>query len=186
LVKANWLASPPLVIAYGLIGSIRYDISKEALGIDLNGHDVYLKDIWPTQSEIDEVLQKVNTEMFHKEYAAVFDGDESWQAIQIPQSQTYAWDVDSTYIRHPPFFENIDQPAKPIENIKNARILAILGDSVTTLEPGASELFTHGLRCKPFSTAFLASKPAANITLGFEVFVHEVIAEITTSPCTKG
>lgn len=132
LVKTNWLASPPLVIAFGLAGSIRNDITQEALGTDAQGNNVYLKDIWPSQAEIDEVLQKVNTDMFHKEYAAVFEGDESWKAIQIPDSQTYEWDEHSTYIRHPPFFEGIDQPPQPIQNIQSARILAVLGDSVTT------------------------------------------------------
>lgn len=132
LVKTNWLASPPLVVAFGLLGTIRSDITSTALGHDQQGQPVYLKDIWPSQIEIDEVLQKVNTQMFHKEYAAVFDGDEKWQAIQIPDSETYEWDEQSTYIRHPPFFEGIDQPAKPIQDILNANILAILGDSVTT------------------------------------------------------
>ncbi len=132
LVKTNWLASPPLVVAFGLLGTIRKDITTEALGEDQNGKAIYLKDIWPSQAEIDQVLQKVNTEMFHKEYAAVFDGDAQWQSIQIPQSQTYEWAEDSTYIRHPPFFEDIDKPAKPIKNIETARILAVLGDSVTT------------------------------------------------------
>ncbi|TCM63243.1 aconitate hydratase [Acinetobacter calcoaceticus] len=132
LVKTNWLASPPLVIAFGLAGTIRTDISHDPLGVDQQGQNVYLKDIWPSQAEIDEVLKQVNTEMFHKEYAAVFDGDARWQAIQIPDSQTYAWVEDSTYIRHPPFFEHIDQPAAPIENIQQASILALLGDSVTT------------------------------------------------------
>lgn len=132
LVKTNWLASPPLVVAFGLLGTIRKDITTEALGEDQNGKAIYLKDIWPSQAEIDHVLQKVNTEMFHKEYAAVFDGDAQWQSIQIPQSQTYEWAEDSTYIRHPPFFDGIDKPAKPIKNIENARILAVLGDSVTT------------------------------------------------------
>ncbi|ENV35168.1 aconitate hydratase AcnA [Acinetobacter gerneri] len=132
LVKTNWLASPPLVIAFGLAGSIRNDITQEALGTDAQGNNVYLKDIWPSQAEIDEVLQKVNTDMFHKEYAAVFEGDESWKAIQIPDSQTYEWDEHSTYIRHPPFFEGIDQPPQPIQNIQSARILAVLGDLVTT------------------------------------------------------
>ncbi len=132
LVKTNWLASPPLVVAFGLLGTIRKDITTEALGEDQNGKAIYLKDIWPSQAEIDQVLQKVNTEMFHKEYAAVFDGDAQWQSIQIPQSQTYEWAEDSTYIRHPPFFDGIDKPAKPIQNIENARILAVLGDSVTT------------------------------------------------------
>lgn len=132
LVKTNWLASPPLVIAFGLVGSIRVDITKEALGEDAQGNPVYLKDIWPTPEEINEALNSVTTEMFNHEYAAVFDGDETWQAIQIPQSQTYEWAEDSTYIRHPPFFEHIDQPEQPIRPIENARILAILGDSVTT------------------------------------------------------
>ncbi len=132
LVKTNWLASPPLVIAFGLLGTIRKDITTEALGVDQQGKNVYLKDIWPTQAEIDIALQQVNTAMFHKEYAAVFDGDAKWQAIQIPDTQTYAWDDNSTYIRHPPFFEGIERPAKPIQNIENASILAVLGDSVTT------------------------------------------------------
>ncbi|MBI0396804.1 aconitate hydratase AcnA [Acinetobacter bereziniae] len=132
LVKTNWLASPPLVVAFGLLGTIRSDITTTALGVDPQGKLIYLKDIWPTQIEIDAVLQKVNTQMFHKEYAAVFDGDEKWQAIQIPDSETYEWDEQSTYIRHPPFFEGIDQPAKPIQDILNANILAVLGDSVTT------------------------------------------------------
>lgn len=132
LVKTNWLASPPLVVAYGLAGNIRTDLTTQPIGQDQNGQDVYLKDIWPSQFEIDQVLQKVNTDMFHKEYAAVFDGDATWQAIQIPQSQTYAWQDNSTYIRHPPFFEEINQPPKAICNIEQARILAVLGDSVTT------------------------------------------------------
>ncbi|MFC2994152.1 aconitate hydratase AcnA [Acinetobacter sichuanensis] len=132
LVKTNWLASPPLVIAFGLMGTIRKDITQEPLGIDPQGQHIYLKDIWPSQAEIDDVLKQLNTEMYHKEYAQVFDGDEKWQAIQIPDSQTYEWDEKSTYIRHPPFFEGIDQPAKSIENIVAANILAVLGDSVTT------------------------------------------------------
>ncbi|MFH7766033.1 aconitate hydratase AcnA [Acinetobacter sp. BSP-28] len=132
LVKTNWLASPPLVVAYGLVGNIRTDLTAEPIGEGFNGQAVYLKDIWPTQVEIDAALQNVNTEMFHKEYAEVFEGDAKWKAIQIPQSQTYAWDEQSTYIRHPPFFAEIDQPVRPIQQIKLARILAVLGDSVTT------------------------------------------------------
>ncbi|WP_244783375.1 aconitate hydratase AcnA [Acinetobacter sp. F-1] len=132
LVKTNWLASPPLVVAYGLVGNIRTDLTAEPIGEGFDGQAVYLKDIWPTQMEIDAALQNVNTEMFQKEYAEVFEGDAKWKAIQIPQSQTYAWDEQSTYIRHPPFFAKIDQPVRPIQPIKQARILAILGDSVTT------------------------------------------------------
>lgn len=132
LVKTNWLASPPLVVAYGLVGNIRTDLTAEPIGEGFDGQAVYLKDIWPTQMEIDAALQNVNTEMFQKEYAEVFEGDAKWKAIQIPQSQTYAWDEQSTYIRHPPFFAEIDQPMRPIQPIKQARILAVLGDSVTT------------------------------------------------------
>ncbi|WP_312157848.1 aconitate hydratase AcnA [Acinetobacter variabilis] len=132
LVKTNWLASPPLVVAYGLVGNIRTDLTTEPIGEGFDGQAVYLKDIWPTQGEIDAALQNVNTEMFHKEYAEVFEGDAKWKAIQIPQSQTYAWDEQSTYIRHPPFFAEIDQPVRPIQPISQARILAVLGDSVTT------------------------------------------------------
>ncbi|WP_443612660.1 aconitate hydratase AcnA [Acinetobacter pseudolwoffii] len=132
LVKTNWLASPPLVVAYGLVGNIRTDLTAEPIGEDFDGQAVYLKDIWPTQMEIDAALQYVNTEMFQKEYAEVFEGDAKWKAIQISQSQTYAWDEQSTYIRHPPFFAEIDQPVRPIQPIKQAQILAILGDSVTT------------------------------------------------------
>ncbi|HQZ58885.1 MAG TPA: aconitate hydratase AcnA, partial [Acinetobacter sp.] len=132
LVKTNWLASPPLVVAYGLTGNIRTDLTTQPIGQGKNGDDVYLKDIWPSQTEIDQVLTNVNTAMYHKEYAAVFDGDATWQAIQIPQSQTYAWQSNSTYIRHPPFFETIHQPPQALANIEQARILAVLGDSVTT------------------------------------------------------
>jgi len=132
LVKTNWLASPPLVVAYGLVGNIRTDLTAEPIGEGFDGQAVYLKDIWPTQMEIDAALQNLNTEMFHKEYAEVFEGDAKWKAIQIPQSQTYTWDEQSTYIRHPPFFAEIDQPVRPIQQIKQARILAVLGDSVTT------------------------------------------------------
>ncbi|HAB44189.1 MAG TPA: aconitate hydratase AcnA [Acinetobacter sp.] len=132
LVKTNWLASPPLVVSYGLVGNIRTDLTAEPIGEGFDGQAVYLKDIWPTQMEIDAALQNLNTEMFHKEYAEVFEGDAKWKAIQIPQSQTYTWDEQSTYIRHPPFFAEIDQPVRPIQQIKQARILAVLGDSVTT------------------------------------------------------
>ena len=132
LVKTNWLASPPLVVAFALAGNIRQDLTLVPLGVDHLGHSVYLKDIWPSQAEIDQALQHVSTQMFNHEYAAVFTGDANWQAIQIPTSKTYVWQGDSTYIRHPPFFDAIDQAAKPITDIQQARILAILGDSVTT------------------------------------------------------
>ncbi|WP_439862150.1 aconitate hydratase AcnA [Pseudomonas sp. MBLB4136] len=132
LVKTNWLASPPLVVAYALAGSVRMHIGEEPLGHGKDGKPVYLKDIWPSQKEIAEAIQKVDTAMFHKEYAEVFAGDEQWQAIQVPDADTYAWQADSTYIQHPPFFENIAGAPPHIGDIHQARILALLGDSVTT------------------------------------------------------
>lgn len=132
LVKTNWLASPPLVVAYALAGSVRVDLTKDALGTGKDGQPVYLRDIWPTQQEIAEAVAKVDTAMFHKEYAEVFAGDAQWQAIEVPQAATYVWQDDSTYIQHPPFFDDIGGPLPEIKDIQGARILALLGDSVTT------------------------------------------------------
>ncbi|MDH0745404.1 aconitate hydratase AcnA [Pseudomonas sp. GD03842] len=132
LVKTNWLASPPLVVAYALAGSVRIDLSSEPLGEGSDGQPVYLRDIWPTQQEIAEAVMKVSTGMFHKEYAEVFAGDEQWQAIQVPEAATYVWQDDSTYIQHPPFFDDVAGPLPVVADIHAARVLAILGDSVTT------------------------------------------------------
>ncbi|MEP9316195.1 aconitate hydratase AcnA [Pseudomonas sp. LABIM340] len=132
LVKTNWLASPPLVVAYALAGTVRTDLTKDPLGTGKDGKPVYLKDIWPSQQEIAEAVQKVDTEMFHKEYAEVFQGDEKWRAIQVPDAQTYTWQDDSTYIQHPPFFEHIAEAPPKVADIQGANILAVLGDSVTT------------------------------------------------------
>jgi aconitate hydratase len=132
LVKTNWLASPPLVVAYALAGTVRLDLSKDPLGVGEDGEPVYLRDIWPSQAEIAEAIQRVDTAMFHKEYAEVFAGDEHWQAIKVPHTDTYAWQADSTYIQHPPFFESIAEAPPHIGDIHQARILALLGDSVTT------------------------------------------------------
>ena len=132
LVKTNWLASPPLVVAYALAGSVRIDLSSEALGLGKDGKPVYLRDIWPSQQEIADAVAKVDTAMFHKEYAEVFAGDAQWQAIEVPQAATYVWQDDSTYIQHPPFFDDITGPLPVIEDIHGARVLALLGDSVTT------------------------------------------------------
>lgn len=132
LVKTNWLASPPLVVAYALAGTVRIDISREPLGTGKDGQPVYLRDIWPSSQEIAAAVAQVDTAMFHKEYAEVFAGDEQWQAIEVPQAATYVWQADSTYIQHPPFFDNIGGPLPVIEDVKNANILALLGDSVTT------------------------------------------------------
>ncbi|MCX4066446.1 aconitate hydratase AcnA [Pseudomonas sp. S1Bt30] len=132
LVKTNWLASPPLVVAYALAGTVRIDISSEPLGNDQQGNPVYLKDIWPSSQEIADAVAQVNTGMFHKEYAEVFAGDEQWQAIEVPQAATYVWQKDSTYIQHPPFFDDIAGPLPVIKDITGANVLALLGDSVTT------------------------------------------------------
>ncbi len=129
-VKANWLASPPLVVAYALAGSTAVDLTSEPLGHDENGEPVYLRDVWPSNQEIADEVMKVNEGMFNKQYADVFSGDETWQAIKVDDSMTYDWDDKSTYIRNPPYFQldNTHQLA-PVEN---ARILAMLGDSITT------------------------------------------------------
>lgn len=132
LVKTNWLASPPLVVAYALAGTVRIDISSEPLGNDQQGNPVYLKDIWPSSQEIADAVAQVSTGMFHKEYAEVFAGDEQWQAIEVPQAATYVWQKDSTYIQHPPFFDDIAGPLPVIKDVKGANVLALLGDSVTT------------------------------------------------------
>jgi aconitate hydratase len=132
LSPTNWLASPPLVVAYALAGNVRRDLTREPIGTGTDGQPVYLKDIWPTQSEIAEAVELVNTEMFRKEYAEVFDGDETWKAIEVPDSKVYQWSEDSTYIQHPPFFAGMGREPDEIEDVKDARILALLGDSVTT------------------------------------------------------
>jgi aconitate hydratase len=132
LVKTNWLASPPLVVAYALAGSVRVDLSSEPLGEGTDGKPVYLRDIWPSQKEIADAVMNVSTGMFHKEYAEVFAGDEQWQAIEVSKDPTYVWQDDSTYIQHPPFFDDVAGPLPVIADVQKARVLAILGDSVTT------------------------------------------------------
>ncbi|NIG77572.1 aconitate hydratase AcnA [Klebsiella sp. Ap-873] len=132
LVKTNWLASPPLVVAYALAGNMNIDLTKEPLGQDKNGADVYLKDIWPGSQEIAAAVAQVTTEMFHKEYAEVFEGTEEWRNIEVERSATYGWQDDSTYIRLSPFFDEMGAEPKPVEDIHGANVLAMLGDSVTT------------------------------------------------------
>lgn len=131
-VRANWLASPPLVVAYALGGSTCMDLSTEPLGKDKQGKDVYLKDIWPSNAEIAMEVAKVSGAMFHKEYAEVFQGDAHWQAIQTDTGKTYHWNKESTYIQHPPFFETMKTKPDPIAPIKEAYLLALFGDSITT------------------------------------------------------
>ncbi|MEO1903264.1 MAG: aconitate hydratase AcnA [Alcanivorax sp.] len=131
-VRTNWLASPPLVVAYALAGTVKINLEKEPLGQDQDGNDVFLKDIWPSGKEIQDALVAVDTEMFSKEYASVFDGDEIWRSLPIPESKTYEWDEHSTYIQNPPFFEGLTEQVDDVQPVKNARILALLGDSITT------------------------------------------------------
>ncbi|UBN56074.1 aconitate hydratase AcnA [Pantoea agglomerans] len=132
LVKTNWLASPPLVVAYALAGNMKINLQTDPLGQDAQGKDVYLKDIWPSPEEIATAVQQVTSDMFHKEYAEVFYGTKEWQQIKVSEAATYAWDEGSTYIRLSPFFDDMEREPKPVEDIKGARVLAMLGDSVTT------------------------------------------------------
>ncbi|MFT4059136.1 MAG: aconitate hydratase AcnA [Legionella sp.] len=131
-VRANWLASPPLVVAYALSGTTCSDISKDPIGQDNKGNDVYLKDIWPTNEEIAAEVAKVTGTMFRKEYAEVFKGDEYWQSIKTSTGKTYEWNPNSTYIQHPPFFDDLKTKPDAIKPIKQAYILALFGDSITT------------------------------------------------------
>ena len=132
LVKANWLASPPLVVAYALAGTTRIDLQNNPIGKDEKGNPIYLQDIWPSNSEIADTLPAVSKDMFNKEYKEVFEGDEMWKQIQINHAHTFSWSENSTYIKHPPFFENMSLEYEPIKEIEEANILALLGDSVTT------------------------------------------------------
>jgi aconitate hydratase len=132
-VRANYLASPPLVVAYALAGSMNIDVSSEPLGTGSDGQPVYLKDIWPTEREIQEtVLSAVTAEMFRAQYASVFEGDDRWKNLPVPTGDNFAWDDDSTYIRKPPFLENLTSEPAPLTDIAGARVLALLGDSITT------------------------------------------------------
>jgi len=131
-VRTNWLASPPLVVAYALAGTVKIDLDKDPIGKDNDGNPVYLKDIWPSSDEIQAELVKINNDMFRSQYASVFDGDETWQSLPIPDSQTYDWDSQSTYIQNPPFFDGLTAEIDDVTPVKDARILALLGDSITT------------------------------------------------------
>ena len=163
LVKTNWLASPPLVVAYALAGNVRVDLTREPLGHTPDGEPVYLKDLWPSQQEIAEAVTQVQTAMFRKEYGQVFDGDANWQSIQVPESKVYAWSEDSTYIRRPPFFDGLKAEPEPLADIRGARILALLGDSITTDHispagafradtPAGKYLQAHGVEPKDFNS----------------------------------
>lgn len=132
-VKMNYLASPPLVIAYALAGSMNFDFEVDALGVDADGNDIFLKDIWPDAAEVQDTIDSsINKEMFDHEYSGVFDGDERWRSLQTPEGSTFEWDEESTYVRKPPYFDGMTMETTPVSDIVGARVLAKLGDSVTT------------------------------------------------------
>ena len=163
-VKMNYLASPPLCVAYALAGTMDTDLYAEPLGEDDHGEPVYLRDIWPTAAEVSEtVLDAVQSDMFRKSYAEVFDGDERWSSLEVPTGDSFAWPEDSTYVRRPPFFEDLPREPEPIRDIEGARVLAVLGDSVTTdhISPAGSikrdgpagrYLIEHGVQPKDFNS----------------------------------
>ncbi|MDH0444412.1 aconitate hydratase AcnA [Stutzerimonas stutzeri] len=132
LVKANWLASPPLVVAFALAGTTRINMDREPLGYDGQNQPVYLKDIWPSSAEIAEAVARIDGEMFRSRYADVFSGDEHWQKIPVSAGDTYQWNAGSSYVQNPPYFEDIGQPPAPPADVENARVLAVFGDSITT------------------------------------------------------
>ncbi|MEY4898944.1 MAG: aconitate hydratase 1 [Actinomycetota bacterium] len=132
-VKMNYLASPPLVIAYALAGTMNFDFEKDALGQDVAGNDVYLADIWPSAAEVQKTIDSsIDTEMFVRQYASVFDGDDRWKSIPTPIGNVFEWDETSTYVRKPPYFDGMTVETSPVSDISGARVLALLGDSVTT------------------------------------------------------
>ncbi|MBX5440254.1 MAG: aconitate hydratase AcnA [Solirubrobacteraceae bacterium] len=132
-VKMNYLASPPLVVAYAIAGTMDIDLYHDPLGQDRDGNDVYLRDIWPSEQEIAQTIEEaVQADMFRKSYGEVFEGDERWRSLDVPTGDRFAWDPDSTYVRQPPFFEGLPAEPAPLEDIRGARVLAKLGDSVTT------------------------------------------------------
>jgi aconitate hydratase len=132
-VKMNYLASPPLVVAYAIAGTMDHDFERDALGKDTSGNEVFLKDIWPTPQEIQSVIDSsISSEMFKKDYATVFEGDHRWKSLATPTGKTFEWDLRSTYVRKPPYFEGMPKEPTPVKDISGARVLAVLGDSVTT------------------------------------------------------
>jgi aconitate hydratase len=163
-VRANYLASPPLVVAYALAGDMNIDLTTEPLGTDKDGNDVYLKDIWPTNAEISELVEKtVTREAFLKKYAEVFKGDEKWQAVDVSGSETYDWPPESTYIQNPPYFQGMAATKGTIKNVEGAKVLAVLGDMVTTdhispaggfaqSTPAGKFLLEHGVAVREFNS----------------------------------
>ena len=163
-VKMNYLASPPLVVAYALAGSMNFDFETDALGKDVDGNDVYLKDIWPSPDEVQEVIDSsISREQFIKQYATVFDGDERWTSLPTPEGPIFEWDADSTYVRKAPYFDGMSMELTPVTDISGARVMATLGDSVTTDHispagnikagtPAAQYLEDHGVERKDYNS----------------------------------
>jgi len=163
-VKMNYLASPPLCIAYALSGTMDWDVENEPIGTDSDGNDVFLKDIWPTPAEVQRVVDEaISQDMFTKDYADVFAGDERWKSLPTPEGKTFEWDGESTYVRKPPYFEGMAREASPVEDVAGARVLALLGDSVTTDHispagsikadsPAGTYLSEHGVERKDFNS----------------------------------
>jgi aconitate hydratase len=163
-VRANYLASPPLVVAYALVGTMNVDLTSEPLGEASNGQPVFLKDIWPTEREIQEtLLASVTSEAFRQQYASVFDGDTRWRALPVPTGDRFQWEDDSTYIRRPPFLEGLTMTPAPLSDITGARVLAVVGDSITTDHispagsikadsPAGTYLVAHGVAPKDFNS----------------------------------
>jgi aconitate hydratase len=163
-VRANYLASPPLVVIYALAGRMDIDLLTEPLGQDPQGQPVYLRDVWPTQEEVSEAIAKsVRSEMFHKEYGEVFKGDETWRKLPVPEGDLFAWDPASTYVKHPPYFEGMAARPAPVQDVRGARVLAVLGDSITTDHispagsikkdgPAGQYLIAHGIEPKDFNS----------------------------------
>jgi aconitate hydratase len=163
-VRANYLASPPLVVAFALAGTVDIDMYNEPLGQGRDGRSVFLKDIWPTSQEIHAVMAKsVRPEMFQKQYAHVFEGDERWRALPAPHSDLFEWSDDSTYIKNPPYFEGMKEKPEAVKDIRKARVLAVLGDSITTDHispagsiktdsPAGTYLLEHKVQPKDFNS----------------------------------
>jgi aconitate hydratase len=163
-VRANYLASPPLVVAYAIAGTMNLDLTTEPLGIGKDGKPVFLKDIWPSERELQEtMITAVKAEQFEKEYADVFKGDERWQKLEVPTGNVFAWQSDSTYVRNPPFLESVTLEPAPLQNIAGARVLALLGDSITTDHispagsirkdsPAGKYLIAHGVQPSDFNS----------------------------------
>ena len=163
-VKMNYLASPPLVVAYALAGSMDVDLFKDPLGQDTDGNDVFMKDIWPTAAEVEDVIATaITSDMFTTDYADVFAGDEQWQSLPTPEGKTFEWDAESTYVRKPPYFDGMPDAPAPVEDIEGARVLLKLGDSVTTDHispagaikkdsPAGKYLAEHGVEQRDFNS----------------------------------